>query len=129
VFQDDDPSTGVVSYDGFVWQARNNGSTTPVPVGTAYSGFAGTSQAAPHVSGTVALMQSARKARGLRALKPEEVRAILRYTAATPVVTPSRWYSIGAGILDSAAAVEAAIDGTRNAPINPRQAHPALPMH
>jgi serine protease len=116
VYQDDDPSTGSVSYDGFVWQAINDGATTPVPLGTAYSGYAGTSQAAPHVTGTVALMQSARKAQGKRLLKPEQVLAILRKTASTPVVTPPRWYSIGAGILNSEAAVDAAVNGTRNGP-------------
>jgi serine protease len=115
VFLDDDPATGVVAYDGFVWQAVNNGSTTPVPLGTSYVGFAGTSQAAPHVTGTVALMQSARMAHGLPLLKPAEVLAVLRQTASTPVVTPSRWYSIGAGILNSAAAVDAAVNGIHQA--------------
>lgn len=109
VFQDDDPSTGVISYDGFVWQARNNGSTTPVPMGTSYSGFAGTSQAAPHVSGTVALMQSARKVLRMAPLKPNQVLHILEKTAYRPVVQPDRQHSIGAGILDTNAAVEAAV--------------------
>ncbi len=109
VYQDDDPSTGVVSYDGFIWQALNNGTTTPVPNSTTYAGYAGTSQAAPHVSGTVALMQSARKAAGMRLLRPGEVRAILRHTAYTPVVTPPRNRSIGAGIVDAKAAVIGAV--------------------
>jgi serine protease len=108
VFQDDDPSTGVISYDGFVWQALNNGDTTPVPVGTTYGGFAGTSQAAPHVSGTVALMQSARKMLRMPLLNPNQVLDILEETAYRPVVQPERRYSIGAGILDANAAVEAA---------------------
>jgi serine protease len=108
VFQDDDPGTGVISYDGFVWQALNNGDTTPVPGGTTYGGFAGTSQAAPHVSGTVALMQSARKMLRLPLLDPNQVLDILEETAYRPVVQPERRYSIGAGILDANAAVEAA---------------------
>lgn len=111
VFQDDDPSTGIVSYDGFVWQALNNGTTTPVPVGTTYGGFAGTSQAAPHVSGTVALMQSARKMLRMPLLRPNQVLHILEQTAERPVVQPGRHYSIGAGILDANAAVEAAVGG------------------
>ncbi|WP_424681447.1 S8 family serine peptidase [Frateuria sp. YIM B11624] len=110
VYQDDDPNTGVVSYDGFVWQALNNGTTTPVPVGTTYGGFAGTSQAAPHVTGTVALMQSARKALHLPLLKPAQVLQVLRDTAYEPMIRAKGKYSIGAGIVDSAAAVEAAVD-------------------
>ncbi|HEY8587268.1 MAG TPA: S8 family peptidase [Rhodanobacter sp.] len=111
VFQDDDPTTGVISFDGFVWQARNNGVTTPVALGTTYSGFAGTSQAAPHVAGTVALMQSARKTLGMPPLKPNQVLHILEKTATQPVVQPEHKRSIGAGILNANAAVEAAVAG------------------
>lgn len=110
IYQDDDPNTGVVSYDGFVWQALNNGTTTPVPVGTTYGGFAGTSQAAPHVTGTVALMQSARQALGLPLLKPGQVLEVLQDTAYQPMIRAKGKYSIGAGIVDSAAAVEAAVN-------------------
>jgi serine protease len=112
VYQDDDPNTGVLSYDGFIWQALNNGTTTPVPEGTAYGGFAGTSQAAPHVAGTVALMQSARKALCLPPLKPRQVLTVLKQTAYRPMLPPKGKYSIGAGILDAAAAVEGAVDFT-----------------
>src|SRR5690242_2698974 len=112
VYQDDDPNTGVVSYDGFVWQALNNGTTTPVPMGTTYVGFAGTSQAAPHVTGTVALMQAARKELCLPLLKPKQVLKVLQKTAYEPMIQPKGKYSIGAGILDSAAAVEAAVNFT-----------------
>lgn len=112
VYQDDDPNTGVLSYDGFIWQALNNGTTTPVPEGTSYGGFAGTSQAAPHVAGTVALMQSARKALCLPLLKPRQVLAVLQQSAYRPMLPPKGKYSIGAGILDAAAAVEGAVDFT-----------------
>jgi serine protease len=112
IYQDDDPETGVVSYDGFVWQALNDGTTTPVPLGASYGGFAGTSQAAPHVTGTVALMQGARKSLGLPLLKPGQVLQVLEKTAYTPMIRPKGKYSIGAGILDSAAAVEAAVGFT-----------------
>src|SRR5574337_742728 len=59
-------------------------------MGTSYSGFAGTSQAAPHVSGTVALMQSARKTLRMAPLKPNQVLHILEKTAYRPVVQPDR---------------------------------------
>jgi serine protease len=79
-------------------------------VGTTYGGFAGTSQAAPHVSGTVALMQSARKALHLPLLKPGQVLDVLESTAQQPMIRAKGKYSIGAGIVDSAAAVEAAVN-------------------
>jgi serine protease len=112
VFQDDDPNTGVISYDGFIWQALNNGTTTPVPEGTTYGGFAGTSQASPHVAGTVALMQGARKALCLAPLNPSQVLKVLQATAYQPMIRPMGKYSIGAGILDAAAAVEGAVNFT-----------------
>jgi serine protease len=108
-----DGSSGNQAYDGFVWQAKNPGTTTPVPVGqinaaTAYGGMAGTSQAAPHVSGIVALMQGARLDADLPLLTPDEVLSILQSTAKAPHVTPDR--PIGAGIVDAAAAVTAAVN-------------------
>lgn len=111
IYQDDDPNTGLISYNGFIWQALNNGTTTPVAEGTSYSGYAGTSQAAPHVSGTVALMQSARKSLRMRPLTPGQVLEIIERTAQRPVVRPDPRESIGAGILDADAAVEAAVGG------------------
>jgi serine protease len=108
-----DGSSGSQAYDGFVWQALNPGTTTPVPVGqinanTAYGGMAGTSQAAPHVSGIVALMQGARLDADLPLLTPDEVLSILQSTAKAPHVTSDR--PIGAGIVDAAAAVTAAVN-------------------
>lgn len=96
--------------EGFAWQALNTGITTPVasPGGDAYGGMAGTSQAAPHVTGAVALMQSARLAAGLRLLTPAEVKSILRSTARVPNVSPDPAKTFGAGILDAGAAVAAA---------------------
>jgi len=41
-------------------------------------------------------------------LEPDQVLDILQKTAYRPVVQPARQYSIGAGILDANAAVEAA---------------------
>ena len=55
-------------------------------------------------------MQSARKELCLPLLKPKQVLKLLQKTAYTPMIRPEGKYSIGAGILDSAAAVEAAVD-------------------
>ncbi|UGB37900.1 S8 family peptidase [Frateuria soli] len=104
-----DRSSGEQVTDGFVWQAINSGTTKPVADDTSYAGYAGTSQATPHVSGTVALMQGARLARGLKPLSPAAVLDILRRTAVTPRVVPD--HRIGAGILDAHAAVSMAIAG------------------
>lgn len=100
--------------EGFAWQAVNNGKTTPVasPDGDAYGGMAGTSQATPHVTGAVALMQSARLAAGLALLSPDEVLSVLQKTARTPHVTPNAAKTFGAGILDANAAVLVAVGKT-----------------
>jgi serine protease len=106
-----DASSGTEVSDGFVWQAINSGKTTPVPDDDHYAGYAGTSQAAPHVSGVVAMMQGVRKARGLPLLSPSQVLNILRNTASAPTVAPD--HPIGAGILDAYAAVQNVINRTK----------------
>ena len=66
-----DASSGQIVNNGFIWQAINLGTTTPIyPADAvqAYGGMAGTSQAAPHVAGTAALIVGALKAAGLPAL-------------------------------------------------------------
>ncbi|MET0655619.1 MAG: S8 family serine peptidase, partial [Pseudoxanthomonas sp.] len=105
-----DGSSGTPNNDGFVWQAINTGTTTPVANSTGYLGYAGTSQAAPHVSGIVALMQGARLDAGLPLLTPAEVLSILQSTAHVPAVAPPANRQIGAGIVDAAAAVVKAIE-------------------
>jgi len=110
-----DGSSGTQAYDGFIWQAINPGATTPTPLASVsstadYTGFAGTSQAAPHVSGIVALMQGARLDAGLAPLTPAEVLSILKSTAHAPNVAPAANRQIGAGIVDAAAAVAKAIE-------------------
>ncbi|SEK44853.1 serine protease [Pseudoxanthomonas sp. GM95] len=104
-----DGSSGTPVDDGFVWQGLNSGATTPVANDTTYNGYAGTSQAAPHVSGVVALMQGARLDAGLALLTPTEVVTLLQSSAHTPVVAPTSGREIGAGIVDANAAVQAAI--------------------
>ena len=110
-----DGSGGTQIFDGFVWQARNPSTTTPTPLAeinpaTAYGGSAGTSQAAPHVAGVVALMQGARLDAGLPLLTPAEVLDILQDTATPFAVAPSASQPIGPGIVNAAAAVAKAIE-------------------
>ncbi|MDH7452332.1 S8 family serine peptidase [Luteimonas composti] len=110
-----DGSGGAQIFDGFVWQARNPSTTTPTPLAdispvTAYGGSAGTSQAAPHVAGVVALMQGARLDAGLPLLTPTEVLDILQDTATAFTVAPSASQPIGPGIVNAAAAVAKAIE-------------------
>ncbi|TAA10049.1 protease [Pseudoxanthomonas winnipegensis] len=104
-----DGTSGTPTNDGFVWQALNSGTTTPVDNDSDYGGYAGTSQAAPHVSGVVALVQGARLDAGLPLLTPTEVVDLLQRTAHAPAVAPVANRPIGAGIVDAAAAVKEAI--------------------
>src|SRR3546814_3146300 len=83
-----DGSSGTPINDGFIWQAINDGTKEPADA-YAYLGMAGTSQAAPHVSGVVALMQGARADAGLPALTPDEVLSIIQTTAHAPSVPRS----------------------------------------
>lgn len=78
----------------------NSGQTTPSLDAWAY--FEGTSQAAPHVSGTVALMLSLNPR-----LTPDQVEAILKSTARP---FPSTCNQCGAGIVNAFAASEAAFN-------------------
>lgn len=105
-----DGSSGSPVNDGFIWQALNSGLTTPVPNDSSYSGYAGTSQAAPHVTGIIALMQGARLDAGMPLMTPTEVLAALQGTAYAPSVTPPASQPIGAGIVDAKAAVDKAIE-------------------
>jgi len=107
--------------EGFAWQAMNNGKTTPVasPGGDTYGGMAGTSQATPHVTGAVALMQSARLAANLPLLSPDEVLSVLQKSARTPHVAPNAAKTFGAGILDANAAVLVAVGKTPPPPPPP----------
>ena len=111
--------------EGFAWQAINKGTTAPTasPDGDTYGGMAGTSQATPHVAGTVALMQSARLGAGLPLLTPAQVLGILKSTARVPKVAPDPSKTFGAGILDAGAAVTAAVDSGGNVPPPPTPDH------
>ena len=102
----DDGIGGQTVDTGFIWSAIDTGATTPGS--SSYGAMAGTSQAAPHVAGAVALMQSYRRSLGKALLAPAEVSDVLRSTALKPHVAPSPGKPIGAGMLDAHAAVLAA---------------------
>ncbi|KFN51063.1 S8 family serine peptidase [Arenimonas composti] len=90
--------------------AGTNGPTTEN-----YVSYNGTSMAAPHVAGTVALMQSRRLALGLPLLTPAQVESMLKSTAYP--LSGACSGGCGAGIIDAYAAVVAAGGGgTGNTP-------------
>src|SRR5690606_9305818 len=70
--------------------------------------YSGTSMAAPHVAGVVALIQSVSNP----VKTPAQVEALIKSTARAFPSTPSQ--PIGAGILDAKAAVDAAAGGGTN---------------
>ena len=79
---------------------------TTVPASATYASYNGTSMAAPHVAGVVALMQSVAPS----PLSPAQVESIIKNTArALPGACSG---GCGAGIVDANAAVTAAKNGT-----------------
>ena len=99
------PGSGILS-------TLNTGSTTP---GSAnYASYSGTSMAAPHVAGVVALMQSRRIAQSRALMTPAEVESTLKTTAYALAGACSG--GCGSGIVDARAAVDAAGAGGGTAP-------------
>jgi serine protease AprX len=82
------------------------GTTIPPEFQNDYTVSSGTSFAAPHVSGTIALMLQARPN-----LTPQDIRTILQQTA-TPTILRDR-SEVGAGRLDAWAAVAAGVHPQR----------------
>lgn len=105
-----DASSGTVVSAGLVWSTLNGSATAPDESNYVYGSMAGTSQATPHVSGTIALVIGALKAAGLPALTPAGVKSLLTSTARSFPTVPDE--PIGAGIVDASAAVTQAIGGT-----------------
>lgn len=94
----DQPTTGVFS----AWAPATATGPSPPHV-SCYRGWAGTSMAAPHVSGVVGLMQSrSRRLRG-RPLRPAQVRELLVRTAQGG--SCAALGECGAGMVDAEAAV------------------------
>ncbi|TCV97105.1 serine protease [Luteibacter rhizovicinus] len=107
-----DASSGSVVDAGFIWSTGNAGEHEPTTEN--YIGMAGTSQATPHVAGTVALIVQARRTAGLPALTPAQMRSVLIGSARVFPSKPDQ--SIGGGILDAYAAVTKAIDPNTGSP-------------
>ncbi len=92
-----------------IMSTLNTGSTTPGS--ETYANYSGTSMATPHVAGVVALIQAV----SATPKTPAQVEALLKSSARAFPVTPSQ--TIGAGIADAKAAVDAAGGGGGN--VNP----------
>ena len=107
IYPNDGSSGTPANPAGFVWSAINTGTT--VPADPTYGGYAGTSQAAPHVSGTIALILGAQHDAGMPRSSPAEIRSILLSSARPFPVSED--HPIGAGIVDAAAAVDRAVNG------------------
>jgi serine protease len=87
-----------------ILSTHNSGTTTPGA--ESYANQSGTSMAAPHVAGVVALMQSRRIAQGRPLMTPARVESFLRATAYPLSGTCSG--GCGAGIVHARAAVDVA---------------------
>ncbi|MEM4605126.1 MAG: S8 family serine peptidase [Pyrobaculum sp.] len=76
--------------------------------GDRYVYMSGTSMAAPHVSGVVAMIQAMRAASGLRLLTPDEVYEVITSTARDIGPLGFDVFS-GYGLVDAAAAIQLAL--------------------
>ncbi|GGK00503.1 S8 family peptidase [Luteimonas terricola] len=86
-----------------IYSTLNTG--TQGPGSESYASYSGTSMAAPHVAGVVALIQSVSNP----VKTPAQVEALIKSTARAFPSTPSQ--PIGAGIVNAKAAVDAAAGG------------------
>ncbi|HZH44450.1 MAG TPA: S8 family peptidase [Lysobacter sp.] len=111
-------------YDHFIWSLGNLGQFEPIPSpdGDAIVLMEGTSMAAPHVAGIVALMQSAAVEAGRRRWRPDEIKTLLKRTASPWAIAPSWDRYQGPGIANAAGAVLAARQNM------PTEADTALPL-
>lgn len=105
-----DADSGTLVDAGFVWSTLNGSATMPDETDYVYGGMAGTSQATPHVAGTVAMVIGATRDAGLPTLTPAAIRALLTSTARTFPSPPDR--PSGSGIVDAYAAVNHAVGGS-----------------
>ncbi|SIO47292.1 serine protease [Paraburkholderia phenazinium] len=98
------PSVDIAAPGTDIWTTSNDGTSAPGP--ETYGYFAGTSYAAPFVSGVIALAQSVTP----KPLTPSEMRALLMQNV-HPFGPESPDFPSGAGVLDATATVTAARSG------------------
>ena len=105
---DEDPGNG--GWNGYVLQAGYDGRTTPSSGQYVYMGLAGTSMAAPHVSGIAALVQSGLALAGRDPLTPAAMHELLQATTRPFNVPPPAHMPIGVGIADATRALAKALE-------------------
>ena len=108
-------STGFTIHAADAGAGYANPDAPPAELAPYYASSSGTSMAAPHVSGVIALMQQAARATRGVWLTPQQVRNVLQNTARsmTPVY---QHHETGAGYVDAYEAVRAAAAGTKTGP-------------
>ena len=107
-------TTGFTIYAADAAGVAANPEQPQAPDSQWYATSSGTSMAAPHISGVIALLQqAAHDARGVW-LTPQQVRNILQNTATR--MADYQDYSMGAGYANALAAVQAARAGTHTEP-------------
>lgn len=101
-------SGNALNESNVIWSTGNRGTTRPIAGadgGDVLLGMVGTSMAAPHVAGVVALMQSTAVSAGQSPLTPALVRQVLSRTARSFPSAVSPPVPMGVGIVDANAAV------------------------
>jgi len=97
------PLVDIAAPGSSILSTLNSGSKGPA--GESYASYGGTSMAAPHVAGVVALVQQVSSP----VRTPMQVEALIKATATPFPATPDR--EIGTGIVNAQAAVAAALGG------------------